>query len=228
MIWQMCWFRIKALPLLHTLAMLATPVSAQSENGRQNIETIVTFGTSLTARGGWQKPLADRLSSCLGHAVSVEVIAQSGAPSSWGLAHVGDVVGLKPDVVLIEFYANDAALNRLTTIQSSADTMGATLAQLRNGLPDARIIMQIMNPISGVGGLIRPFLTSYIDAHIQQASLYGAEIIDYTSRWASLSPGELASAIPDGLHPTAEAATRMIVPPLAEKIGGTRCAVLQQ
>lgn len=214
--------------MLFALVLLATPASAQSPDSSRQIEKIVAFGTSLSARGGWQKPLANRLSSCLGRAVSVDTVALSGAPSSWGLANVTDVIALKPDVVLIEFYANDAAINRLTLPRNSSATFGATLSQLRDGLPQARIIMQIMNPISGIAGFVRPFLRHYIDAHIQQTLLYGGEIIDYTSRWTSLSSEELAASIPDGLHPAAEAASRIVVPPLAERIGGARCAGLQR
>lgn len=197
---------------------------AQNLAGQKRPSKIVAFGTSLTARGGWQGPLAERLTSCLGWSVVVDTVAKSGAPSSWGLGHVDDVIRLKPDVVLVEFYANDAALNRFTSVSTSSDTIGALFSSLRHGLPKARIIAQIMNPVSGLAGMARPYFGLYIDAHLRQARANGVDIIDHRKRWMSLSGNQLAKAIPDGLHPTPEAAASIIVGPLAAKIGGAACS----
>ena len=211
---------VSFLFLCKGLTIAATAQTSQTQN---RPSTIVTFGTSLTARGGWQVPLAEKLSSCLGWPVSVKMVAKSGAPSSWGLTHVEDVIRLKPDVVLVEFYANDAALNRFTLVSTSRETISAILTALRHGLPDVRVIMQIMNPVSGPAGLVRPYFNRYIDAHAQQARANGVDIIDHRKRWASLSSTDLAKAIPDGVHPTPDAAASIMVAPLAEKIGGAGC-----
>lgn len=184
---------------------------------------VVTFGTSLTARGGWQVPLAERLSACLDRGVAVRTVARSGAPSAWGLAHVDDVVGLKPDVVIIEFYANDAALNRFTSLRSSRETIAQILLQLHDALPRARLIMQVMNPFSGLRGAIRPFLDAYINAHIEEAARHHTEIVDHRPAWAAMPDADRAYAIPDGSHPRPEAAIAIVVPALAATIAGPRC-----
>lgn len=212
------------LSFLVLFGSVTIAATAQNFDRQKHSLKIVAFGTSLTARGGWQGPLAEKLSACLGWSATVEMVAKSGAPSSWGLEHASEVIRLKPDVVLVEFYANDAALNRFTSVSTSGDTIGAIFSSLRRGLPDARIIMQIMNPVSGMAGMARPYFSLYIDAHIRQAKANGVEIIDHRSRWMSLSQNELAKAIPDGLHPTPKAATSIMVGPLAEKIGGVNCS----
>ncbi|MGO4834605.1 SGNH/GDSL hydrolase family protein [Rhizobiaceae sp. 2RAB30] len=181
---------------------------------------LVTFGTSLTARGGWQEPLRAKLEKCLSEPVEISVIARSGSTTDWALAEVANVVAARPDIVLIEFYANDAALNRFMTVGRSRANIEMILDKLREGLPNSRIIMMIMSPISGVRGLIRPFLSSYIEAHRAAAEERGIEVVDHTSGWSKLSPSELDAAIPDGSHPLPEVATRIIVPTLTREICG--------
>ncbi len=185
--------------------------------------TIVTFGTSLTARGGWQAPLKDKLSACLHGPVSVRTVAQSGATSDWGSNHVAEVVRLQPDIVVIEFYANDASLHRFISVRHSRETIAAILTRLRAELPQARLIVQVMNPFSGMRGMIRPFLESYIHAHLEEAEAHGAEIADHRPAWAALPAAVLASSIPDGAHPLLKAASGVIVPTLARLIGGPGC-----
>jgi len=219
-------FKIKRLflPFLVLSGSLAIVTIAASTSANQKRPSkIVAFGTSLTARGGWQESLAERLSACLGWSVIVDTVAKSGAPSSWGLGHVNEVIRLKPDVILVEFYVNDAALNRFTSVSTSGHTIGAILSSLRSGLPNARIIMQIMNPVSGMAGMARPFFSRYIDAHVRQARENGVDVLDHRKRWTSLSADELAKAIPDGLHPTPEAATSIMIEPLVAKISGVNC-----
>ncbi|MGO7335828.1 SGNH/GDSL hydrolase family protein [Rhizobium leguminosarum] len=184
---------------------------------------IVTFGTSLTERGGWQLPLQDALSKCLGRPVLVDSVARSGATSEWALEKIGDVIAAKPDVVLVEFYANDAALNRFMTVGRSRQNMAMILGQLKQQLPHARIIVMGMNPIFGLRGFIRPFINSYIDAHRQLAIEMGLDFYDNQPAWAELSPDELAAAIPDGSHPLPPAASTVIVPGLTQEIASGKC-----
>lgn len=181
---------------------------------------VVAFGTSLTARGGWQEPLGQQLGACLKRAVTVETVALSGSTSAWALTQTGKVAALKPDVVLIEFYANDAALNRLISLGASRDNIGRILDALRSGAPTARIIEMTMNPIIGLGGWVRPRLSAFAAAHREEAERRGLETIDFTARWTALPAGELAAAIPDGRHPLPDVAARIMVPDLVSRLGG--------
>lgn len=179
---------------------------------------IVTFGTSLTARGGWQEPLAAALRQCLKRPVDVQVVAKSGETSAWAVSQIGAVVSARPDIVLIEFYANDAAVNRFMTVGTSRANMEIVLSSLKRDLPDSRLVMTVMNPFSGMRGMIRPFASSYIAAHLELAERFGLEIVDYTADWNRLDPEALARAIPDGTHPQPEAAASIIVPRLARHL----------
>lgn len=180
---------------------------------------IVTFGTSLTARGGWQAPLKTALSACRHDPVDIAIIAQSGVPSDWGLANLDRVIAEEPDVVLIEFYANDAALNRFVTPGHSRATIAAIFDGLKTRLPQARVISLVMNPMSGLRGYwARPFLGTYIEGHRAAADERGILTIDFRPDWARLYGDALDTVIADGVHPAPDAAAAVMVPPLAEAL----------
>lgn len=104
---------------------------------------IVAFGTSLTARGGWQPALETRLAACLQRPVKVEIVAKSGETSLWALTQVDRVVAAQPDIILIELYANDATLHRFVSLAQSRKNIGDILDQLQQRLPQARIIVML-------------------------------------------------------------------------------------
>lgn len=184
---------------------------------------IVSFGTSLSANGGWQPALQAKLAACLGHPVEIETIALAGSTSDWALTQIDRVTAARPDIVLIEFYANDAALNRWISVAGSKANFSEVLDQLRERLPQARLVTMGMNPMFGLRGMIRPFLASYIQAHKDAATARGAEFIDFGPNWARLSDDQLSQNIPDGLHPTREAAANIIVPELTRQLSQGQC-----
>jgi len=179
---------------------------------------IVTFGTSLTARGGWQAPLRDALSECLSRPVDIVVVAKSGATSQWAIGTVDEVAREAPDIVLVEFYANDAALNRFMTVATSRSNIAAVLDDLRRQLPKARILVMAMNPFTGLRGWLRPFVDSYVEAHTQEAQTRGIEFVDHRPAWHRLYGDDLSAAIPDGVHPLPEKAAAAMVPTLAVRL----------
>ena len=67
-------------------------------------------------------------------------------------------------------------------------------------------------PVSGLRGMIRPFLGQYEEMHAAVARKLGAGFIDHRPAWARLSDDELAKAIADGTHPDPAVASRVIVP----------------
>jgi len=148
---------------------------------------IVAFGTSLTARGGWQPALETRLAACLQRPVKVESVAKSGETSLWALTQVDRVVAAQPDIILIELYANDATLHRFVSLAQSRKNIGDILDQLQQRLPQARIIVMAMNPFSGLRGLIRPFVNSYVSAHQAEAEKRGLEFVDHRPNWERLN-----------------------------------------
>jgi lysophospholipase L1-like esterase len=179
---------------------------------------VVTFGTSLTARGGWQDALAASLEKCIGREVTVEKVAESGAASDWAVTEIDRVIALQPDVILVEFSTNDAALNRLFTIGSSLRNMEVIFSAFQQRLPEARVISMAMNPVHGLRGIMRPYLDSYIEAHRRLALDRGFEFFDNRPAWGKLSQETINMAIPDGAHPLPEWASIVIVPGITDKI----------
>lgn len=179
---------------------------------------IVTFGTSLTARGAWQDALARAIQPCVARPVEVEILARSGASSAWALTAVADVVALRPDIVLIEFSANDAALDRWILPSTSEANLRTIIARLRHGSTVPRIVLMAMNPVIGLRGVLRPFLNYYYDIYARVAAQEGLTFIDHRPGWRALSVSELAAALPDGSHPRSEIATRIIVPAIKEAL----------
>lgn len=188
---------------------------------------IVALGTSLTARGGWTRPLGAELGRRLRRRVDIVTVARPGATSRWGAEQLDRVAGERPDLVLVEFSANDAALRRLVTPRESRSNLRRILLGLRARLAHARLIVMAMNPASGLRGLVRPLLDRYADAHLREASGLGFETLDTRPIWSAMTAAERAAAIPDGLHPLPSAAASVMVPALGSLVAqsaGKDCA----
>ncbi|MGE3875156.1 MAG: SGNH/GDSL hydrolase family protein [Parvibaculaceae bacterium] len=185
---------------------------------------IVTLGTSLSARGGWQEPLRHSLDACLDGEVTVVNLAKSGMTSDWGLTQIGKVVAERPDVVLVEFAANDADVTEFMSLEHSAANIAEIVSRLRESETRPSVYVMAMNPVSGLRGMMRPFLGDYEAMHAEAARKAGAGFIDHRPAWARLSGEELAGAIADGLHPDPAAASRVIVPGLVRALAASGCA----
>ncbi|MBX4924993.1 SGNH/GDSL hydrolase family protein [Rhizobium binae] len=229
---MICLWLWRAVPTGRRLAwapgLFLACIVMVSTTGRSDAENlppvkIVAFGTSLTARGGWQGGLEAKLAACLQRPVRVDSVAKSGETSAWALTQLDRVIAKEPDIILIELYANDATVHRFVSLAQSRRNIGEILDQLHRRLPRARIILMAMNPFSGLRGLIRPFVGSYISAHQAEARKRGLEFVDHRPGWERLNPDELAAAIPDGAHPRPEVAASIIVPDLVAHIAGRDC-----
>lgn len=179
---------------------------------------VAAFGTSLTARASWPGRLAIALRDRLNRPVDVVAVAKGGATTRWATAHVQHLVDLRPDLILIEFAINDAALHRCITLRRSRHAIDAILARLRALLPEAKVMMMAMNPTHGLRGLLRPRLNAYVAAHRQAALAAGAGFIDHRPVWAALSLLDRRRAIPDGVHPLDHAAATVMVDTIASHI----------
>ncbi|HEV7719084.1 MAG TPA: SGNH/GDSL hydrolase family protein [Arsenicitalea sp.] len=181
---------------------------------------IVSFGTSLSAGGGWQADLCARLQSELGRDVEVLIHAKPGASSAWGVETVANVAALDLDLILLEFAINDASLLRGVSLAQSRANLARMVAALRAEAPGRQIMLMTMSPPFRLKRLVRPLLGRYYALCRQVAIDLQLDFIDLRSEWAKLPASELRRAIPDNLHPTPEAARKVIVPPLAEAIVG--------
>lgn len=188
---------------------------------------IVALGTSLTARATWPERVAEQLASC-GLAATVDIVARPGVGSGWGLRQLGRVVAADPDVVLVEFAINDAALHRLTPLAVSRRRHRQLLTRLAADT-DAEIVLLVTNPVEGLRNrLLRPGLDTYYELYRTLARAQGVGAIDVRAAWARLPAAERRGLLPDGLHPsvtadqqiTAPAVLRALAPDCAA--GGSR------
>lgn len=184
---------------------------------------IVTLGTSLSARGGWQEPLRRSLGACLNSTVTVVNLAKSGMTSEWGLAQIDKVIAERPDIVLIEFAVNDADVTEFMSLSRSAGNMAMIISRLRDSETRPAVYVMAMSPVSGLRGMIRPFLAQYDEMHAAVAKKLGAGFIDHRPAWARLSDAEIAEAIVDGVHPEPVTAARVIVPGLVHALAPSGC-----
>lgn len=183
--------------------------------------TVVALGTSLTHSGGWLKPLETQLSKCLHRSVNVLDFGRDGAISDWGVAVLEDVVHAGPDVILIEFSINDAALAKGISLRRSRENVKTIVLRLRDALPHLKIFLMTMSPTFGPRAWIRPQIDAYYDVYRTLAAELDVGYIDNLSNWNNLP--ELRARIPDGLHPMPEWAGRILVPSIVRAIGSAEC-----
>ncbi|RIY02597.1 SGNH/GDSL hydrolase family protein [Aureimonas flava] len=179
---------------------------------------VATFGTSLTANGGWQTPLAEAMEACAGRPVTVSNHGRAGAASDWGVEAVGDVAAERPDIVFLEFAVNDAALDRMIGVSASVENMRAIVGALRRARSDVLVYVMAMNPLSGRRLWARPFRARYEDAHRRLAQDLGLRYIDHRPDWEAMGRPALYLAIVDGAHPTAGAASAIVVPNIMRRL----------
>jgi acyl-CoA thioesterase I len=184
---------------------------------------VAAFGTSLTNRAGWLQPLEEELTRCLGRQVTVVDFGRSGATSEWGVTAVGAVIRSQPDVVLVEFSANDAAWFKGLSLRRSRENTTKIVRAIRDARPTTKIFLMTMNPIFGPRGWIRPNIDAYYDMYKLLADGLGVGYIDNRNAWNGLANEELRAGIPDGAHPLPDLAARILVPTLARAIHGGSC-----
>lgn len=213
--------------ILHTLLAFMSLVNVcRAEIGQHEADDslkVVAFGTSFTSRALWPEQLEQLLTECTDQDVSVTKVARAGATSDWALKNLASVVAEKPDVVVIEFYINDAALNRAMLPSTSSENISKILKTLRSDLPNARVIVIVAHPPWGVSNWARPFLQSYISAHLDAAAALDLEVIDFSAKWAAFPRRSLEQLIPDGLHADPSAEAELMVPVLANAIAPLEC-----
>lgn len=181
---------------------------------------LAVMGTSLTARYGWPRDLAQALSACLPQPVELRVFAEPGMGSAWGATVVAEVARFAPDIVLIEFAANDSDLRQLRSIGASRATHAGLIAALRADGRNPAIALMTMNPAFGLRGALRPQLDRFHAMYAALAAEAGTGLIDLAPRWrALLRTQDRRTILPDGLHPTESAQGRVMSAGLLPALG---------
>ena len=189
-------------------------------------QTVVVYGTSLTAGGEWTKALKSWLET-VNPAAKVNFVnsGQSGKNSIVGLEKLDAVViAKKPDTVLIEFAVNDAGRREgkpvAVTQEQSGKNLGEMIDRIKKALPGTEIIIQTMNPAwdapnGNRSGSIRPELASYYEVYRKVAAERGLQLIDHNKNWEKIrseNEEQFKAYVADGVHPTKEASVKVTFP----------------
>lgn len=189
-------------------------------------QTVVYYGTSLTAGGAWTRLLTERLKEKFPGLVSAHNSGGPGAHSGWGIDNVHQkVVALKPDVVFIEFSINDAVARFNLPPERAKENLNKMIDRIQAASPGCEVILQIMNPVidrpQGDSGW-RPTLDQCQQNYRDVAAARGLLLIDHMPAWTKLLKTDGATFrayVPDGVHPAEEGWRIVVMPELIARLG---------
>lgn len=196
----------------------------------QNLEagkkqTLVTFGTSLTAVGAWVDQLATVLNQQYPGQCTVINGAQGGANSDWGVKSLDEkVLKHKPDTVLIEFAVNDAVSKRKTSVAHARKNLTHIIGRILAQNPQCEIILQVMNIPVAHTRTSRAKLDAFNQMYRDVAVERGYQLIDHWPNWEKLlneDPLRFLAYNPDTIHPVRDGALHVITPHLVKELGLT-------
>lgn len=186
-------------------------------------QTVVTYGTSLTAGGAWVGQMTGALNARYPGLVTVINSGKGSMWSKWGVDHLEErVIARKPDTVFIEFAINDAFLNYQTSPAQARTNLVAMIDRILAARADTEIILMTMNPAIGRHRENRPQLDAYYQMYREVAKERNLRLIDHHANWSPMLARDAAlfsRYVPDGIHPNAEGCAKVITPAILEALG---------
>ena len=185
-------------------------------------QTIVTYGTSLTACGAWVKQLQDALDKKFPGLAKVINGGWSGMWSKWGVDNLDRrVISKQPDAVFIEFAINDAHLKFATSPADARRNLETMIDRILLARPQCQIILMTMDPPIGKAFECRPKIEDYYDVYRQVAKERKFLLIDHELNWKTILDQDKVTFkkyVPDGLHPNALGCEKVILPQLLKSL----------
>lgn len=180
-------------------------------------QTIVTYGTSLTAGGAWPRLLQETLDRRYPGLATVINSGEGGQWSGWGVENLETrVLQKRPDAVFIEFGVNDAVLRFNATLDLSRRNLECMIDRILEENPACQVILMTMNCASGNAEERRGYQTAaYYQVYREVAKARRLLLIDTYPAWKELfdkQPDVFQMLVPDLLHPGKEGAERMTMP----------------
>lgn len=177
-------------------------------------QTVVVYGTSLSASSEWPKALDAYLREQFPGQVTFVNAASNGKQSNWGVEQLeARVLSQKPDLVFLEFSMNDAATKHHISPEQAQANLDKIITDLRTQNPQVDIVLQTMNAVfDGNDGkqaaTARPDLETYYEGYRRYAHAHSLPLIDHFQTWSKLQREDRAKYtqwMPDGTHPIPEA-----------------------
>ena len=199
-------------------------------------QSVVVYGTSLSAQGEWVKALGAYFEERYPGRVALTNAAVSGRQSNWGVSNLQErVLARKPDLVFIEFSVNDAATKHHISLERSEENLDRMVKALRAQNPQADIVLQTMNPAWDSPAepsrkkyaSDRPELAAYYEVCRRYAQKQGLPLVDHYPNWDRLRRSEektFKAWLPEGLHPIPEASLAVTWPALRALLDEARAA----
>jgi lysophospholipase L1-like esterase len=222
-----------ALIVLLPAPAIASPLIDRLEAGQH--QTVVVYGTSLTAGGAWVSQLSSSLNAAYPGQLTWVNSGQSGKASNTGVASLpATVLAKNPDAVFIEFGMNDAFTAYeptdvdydITPAESKAN-LNAMIDSILAQNSHAQIILQTMNPSwdapNGNGSATkRPQLAQYYQGYREVAADRGLLLVDHNAAWVKLqqnAPTQFQTYVADGTHPNAAGYAQLVTPAIRWNLG---------
>lgn len=186
-------------------------------------QTIVTYGTSLTAGGAWVQQLAKALDAKYPKLPKVINSGASGMWSKWGVDHLDErVISKHPDAVFIEWGINDAFLQYKTTVEQAREYLNNQIDRILKANPEAEIILMVMNPPIAEHLARRPKILDYYQMYRDVAKERKLLLVDHYPNWQKVldqGEAEYRKLVPDGIHPNAKGCGEVITPGILKALG---------
>lgn len=211
------------------LSLSATSFAGQESNLYSNLDagksqTVVTYGTSLTAFGAWVQQLGDDLNRRYPGRATVINSGEGAMWSGWGVENLESrVISKKPDTVFIEFAINDAFLPYKTSVEQAQGNLEQMIDRIKAAKPSTEVILMVTNPTIGDFGAQRPKVADYYQMYRDVAKARGLRLIDNYPKWEAVlksNPELFKQYVADGLHPNADGYRAVVTPSLIENLRG--------
>lgn len=187
---------------------------------------VVTYGTSLTAKGGWVKQLEDTLNKQYPGLAKVINSGESGMYSKWGVENINEqVIQNKPDTVFIEFCINDSVARFDCPVDQAKTNLETMITEITNDNPKCEIILMTMTPGNKYPKghtSHRKNIAAYYEMYRSEAKQYGYLLIDHYPNWKALQSKDeklFLEYVPDTIHPTADGCSKVVTPVIFDALG---------
>lgn len=174
-------------------------------------KTIAFTGTSLTSGQSshdWQIDVMAALQAGTSYTLRHYNLGYPGRVVADGLADVGRVIAVRPDIAVIEYAMNDAYTANGISVETFKSSLEAIVDAIKSGSSETAIFLMTMNPAIAPGASTVPNLAQYYQGVRDTAALKGVGLIDNAPLWGTPS----SSDIPDGIHPIQSAVRAILVP----------------
>jgi acyl-CoA thioesterase-1 len=189
-------------------------------------QTIVAYGTSLTAQGAWVRHLQAALDRQYPGLATITNTARSGMWSKWGVDNLDQrVIANRPDAVFVEFGVNDAVARFSCPPALARTNLEAMVDRILAAAPACQIILMTMTPGDGYPKghfSYRDNVAAYYQVYRDVAKARGLLLVDNYSAWTALQasdPALFRRYVPDSVHANEAGCREVVTPAILRALG---------